>query len=175
MSPQRKENLDVPTVLPPDAKGDQAACSWSVDASRVMPRDLLKTAEQLRDGGHWGSAVVFARTACELCTELVIAYGFHRLVTPGRPGRRFRFRLGEDVGSLIHTYNLADQKLRAVYEALTDDSIHQCSFWENYTRLSALRNRIVHSGEQATEEQGRQACATAEEFLRHMETVWEQL
>jgi hypothetical protein len=141
----------------------------------MMPRDLLNTVEQLRDNGHWGSAVVFAQTACELCTELVITYGFHRLLSPASPERPFRCKLGEKVGNLFTSYNLGNQKLRGVYEALTGNAIQECSFWVRYLELTALRNRIVHRGMQATEEQARQARDTAGEFLRHMETVWEQL
>ena len=98
MSTRENEEPEASTGLPRGNDAAPAACSWSVSASEMMPRDLLRTAEHLRVNRHWESAVVFAQTACELCTELVIIYGFHRLLTPASPERPFRCKLGEKIG-----------------------------------------------------------------------------
>ena len=75
---------------------------------------LLEAAKRLRDDGHPEAAIVTAQTACEVCTEIVLTATFRR---------RGIDYLSDPLGRLLHTYNVGNERVRRIYEAVTNDPI----------------------------------------------------
>jgi len=83
-------------------------------------RPVPDTAKKLRDDGHHAAAIVTAQTACEVCTELVLT---DVLRTRGVE------RLTKPLDDLLPRYNLANDKVRNLYVALSSDRIQDQPFW----------------------------------------------
>jgi hypothetical protein len=54
--------------------------------------------------------------------------------------------LEESVEELLPCYNLANDRVRHLYNALTGDQIQNQSFWESFKESATRRNKAVHEG-----------------------------
>lgn len=101
---------------------------------------LLEAARRLRDEGHHEAAIATAQTACEVCTETTLSALFRI---------KGLTHLTDPVDSLVPSYNLANDRVRKLYEAVSGDPIHEEPFWSAFKQHSKRRNEIVHGGREA--------------------------
>lgn len=122
---------------------------------------LLETSRQLLDQARYRSAaVVMAQTACEVFTEVAFATILKNMGLES---------LDEPLSKLARSFNLTNVRVRKLYVALSQDSIHQTSFWNGYIELVELRNKVVHKGKLVTAQQARDSYLTATQMIRHLE------
>ena len=126
------------------------------------PSQLLHAARQMMVTGRHEVAVVTAQMACEVCAERVIS-------------TYFRFRevefLEDSVEDLLPSYNLANDKVRRIYVALTQDQIHQQYFWSEYKTMVSIRNKAVHAGVRIQESQAQMVSRIATSVVKHLQAV----
>lgn len=88
--------------------------AWIAWAFPEMWKDryeiLLDTAKRLRDEGYHEAAVVTAHTACEVCTEITVS---------GALREKGLDHLSKPIDDLLPNYNIRNEKVRKLYEALT--------------------------------------------------------
>ena len=111
--------------------------SVTVQAEVVTyPQRLIAMARSLIDEGQFSFAVVVAHTACEIATERSLDEGF---------SAKGLQDLQDWVQSLNYGYNLANDRIRRLYTALTGDKIQkEQPFWSTFKKSADRRNRIVH-------------------------------
>ena len=131
-------------------------------AERDYPSQLLETAREMLTRGRYEVAVVTAQMACEISVERVLrAY--------------FRIRelehLEAPVEDLLPSFNLANDKVRRLYSALTNDHVHREFFWSEYKTMVAIRNKAVHAGARVQESQAQMVIRIAASVLKHLARV----
>lgn len=112
------------------------------------------------------AALVMAHMACEIYTEQGIALGFQK--------RGFT-DLQDPTMALFSTNSLANDRLRALYVALTGDRIADAPFWARFKMSAKLRNGAVHHGDRVCPDQARDGCRAVREFVVHMDAVAQSL
>ena len=134
----------------------------AVIAHQDYPAQLLEAAGEMAARGRFEVAVVTAQMACEICTERVLRAYFKS------SGASF---LEQAVDDLLPSYNLANEKVRSVYSALTKDPIHQQFFWSEYKTLVSIRNKAVHAGTRVQENQYQLVLRVAKLVVKHLQAV----
>lgn len=125
-------------------------------------QSLLISAESWHAQGQYKEAVILAQTGLELFTEKVLG----RLYA----GRQIEY-LKPVFESLLINYNLGNSKVSGVYVALSGDEIKQQPFWQALASHVELRNRLVHDGEDATEEQSRRSLDAVIAAVAHIKAT----
>ena len=123
------------------------------------PKKLLGTAEGLFKEGQYSVAVVVAHMACEIATERAMAEGFRT---------RNIADLEEPVEEMLNGYNLANDRLRKLYIALTGDEIHLQSFWSKFRESATRRNRIMHAGTIVSKEEADESLRATSALVEHL-------
>jgi hypothetical protein len=131
-------------------------------AERDYPAELLEAARDMVARGRHEVSVVTAQMACEICTERVLRTYFRR--------KEVTF-LEEAIEDLLPSYNLANDKVRRVYVALTGDAIHKQFFWSEYKTMVSIRNKAVHAGARIQESQAQMVCRIAASVIKHLQAV----
>jgi predicted RNA-binding Zn-ribbon protein involved in translation (DUF1610 family) len=99
------------------------------------PEKLLTTAQGLIATGEFSIAVIVAHMACEISTERALSRTF------AAKGIAY---LADAIDEFLSGYNLANQRLLKLYNAVTGDQIQKQSFWEDFLASAKLRNDAVH-------------------------------
>ena len=134
-------------------------------AQRDYPMQLLEAAADMVTRGRYEVSVVTSQMACEVCAERIFrAYFF---------GRGISF-LDEAVDNLLPSYNLASEKVRTLYVALTGDPIQQQFFWSEYKVVVKLRNKAIHAGNRLQESQAQMVLRVAKLVVKHLQSVEQQ-
>jgi hypothetical protein len=122
---------------------------------------LLEAAKRLRDDGHPEAAIVTAQTACEVCTERVMTETFLR--------RRIDY-LSDPLGRLLPNYNIGNDRVRKIYEAVTNDSIAAAdnARWQRFQQHVKKRHGVVHRGQEATQSDAGASITVVEEIIEHV-------
>lgn len=126
------------------------------------PVQLLEAAGEMAVRGRYEISVVTAQMACEICTERVLRAYFAVSVAGF---------LERAVVDLLPSFNLANDKVRSVYIALTQDPIHQRFFWSQYNTLVLVRNKAVHAGARVQESQSQLVLRVAKLVVKHLQDV----
>ena len=134
--------------------------SMSADATLVTyPQRLLALAQKLIDDGELGIAIVVAHMACEVAVERTMSEAY---VTK-------HISYLEDAVSEFHSgYNLANNRLRKLYTALTGDEVEKASFWGKFKASAVRRNNIVHSSGSATKAEAEESHSAARALVTHL-------
>jgi len=85
--------------------------------------------------GEFGVAVVVAHMACEISVERALSRAFEAKDTGF---------LGESVEEMLPCYNLTNDRVRNLYNAVTGKEIQQQSFWHAFKESATRRNQAVH-------------------------------
>ena len=112
--------------------------------------------------GRYEVSVVTAQMACEICSERVLRSYF--------ASSRVGF-LEDAIDDLLPSYNLANDKVRSLYVALTQDSIQQQFFWSEYKTVVSIRNKAVHAGERVQASQSQLVLRVAKLVVKHLQAV----
>jgi hypothetical protein len=105
------------------------------------PEKLLNAAQDLVEKGEFSIAVVVAHMACEISVERALSRAFKA------KGIDY---LEQPVDDLLPGYNLANERVRNLYNAVTGDEIQKQSFWQQFKESATRRNKAVHEGRIAT-------------------------
>jgi hypothetical protein len=131
-----------------------------------MPhRTVIRTAEALIASGYYMSALPILQTACELLTEFVI------VATLSESGFN---HIREPLDELIPNYNLANERVRKLYVALTKDRIQNQTFWSDYLQMVRLRHQVIHRGKDVSEEQAKWAQSVTLRTIQHLEKMFNE-
>lgn len=134
--------------------------SGSVTARVITyPERLLTTAKNLIDNDEFSIAVVVAHIACEISTERAISKAF------AAKGLEY---LEESVEDLLPGYNLSNERVRNIYNALKGDEIQQQSFWQAFKQSATLRNKVIHQGKIATQSEAEVSVKAAGELIAYL-------
>ena len=110
----------------------------SVQADVVTyPQNLLTVARSLIDQGQFSISVIVAHMACEVATERSLSDAF---------AAKGIQNLEEAILEFLNGYNLANDRIRTLYTALTGDNIQSQPFWQAFKNSANRRNRIMHGG-----------------------------
>jgi hypothetical protein len=131
---------------------------------RQHHRMLLEISKELLRQKYYGAALVIAQTACEVFVEVAIAT---ILKSKGLES------LDQSLKDFVQNYNLANQRNRKLYVALSEDNIQRESFWNKYVTMVKLRHDVVHKGKQVTAQEGKDSFEVANEMIEHLEAVLE--
>ena len=125
----------------------------------TYPERLLTTAKILIDNGEFSIAVVVAHMACEISTERALSQAF------AAKGIEY---LEESVEDLLPGYNLANDRVRNIYNALKGDEIQKQSFWQAFKQSAALRNKVIHQGKVVTKSEAEDSVKAAGELVAYL-------
>jgi len=97
--------------------------------------------------------------ACEVATEQAFdaAYAAKKLEL-----------LGQAVDGLMNGNNLANDKHRKLYNALTGTQVEKESFWPRFKSASEKRNSIVHKRGHANKSEAEAALQAAGELIAYL-------
>src|SRR5262249_41237884 len=123
------------------------------------PRNLLSVARTLIDEGRFSIAVIVAHMACEIATERSLAEAFAI--------KELQY-LEASVDDLINGYNLANDRIRKLYTALTGDEVQTAAFWQNFKESAQRRNKIIHGGTIVGKTEAEEAYEAATAFVAHL-------
>lgn len=121
---------------------------------------LLENAERLHTSGEYEVAIVVAQTACEVITERAISKAF---------GNKGVAELESPVTGFLISYNLGNERVRKLYDALAGDTVAGEGFWEAFKALAKTRNESVHSGRKVSETESRDGLDAASQLVAHIE------
>jgi hypothetical protein len=76
--------------------------------------------------------------------------------------------LEEPVTAFLNGYNLASERIRDLYCALTGDLIHNQPWWSDFTTSAKRRNNIIHAGAHATAADAEASLKVADQLLAHL-------
>lgn len=121
---------------------------------------LLQAAKDLRDNDHHEAAIVTAQTACEVCTEILLTVALRK--------RGVEY-LSDPLDRLLPNYNLGNERVRKVYEAITDDLLTaDAARWSKFQQHVKKRNGVVHRGEAATRAEADASISVVEDVIDHI-------
>lgn len=103
----------------------------------TYPQNLLAVAQSLIDQGQFSISVIVAHMACEVATERSLSDAF--------AATGFK-KLEEVVLDFLNGYNLANDRIRALYAALTGSDVQNEAFWPKFKDSAKRRNQIMHGG-----------------------------
>ncbi len=123
------------------------------------PENLLRTAKRLMEEGQFSIAVVVAHMACEIAVEYAL-------------GEAFKARkigdLEQAVQAFLSGYNLANEKIRDLYLAMTGDKLQEEEFWQSFVESAKRRNCIVHGGLIASKSDAEKSLEATSKLVAHL-------
>jgi hypothetical protein len=125
----------------------------------TYPRTLLAIAHRLIDEGQFSIAVVVVHMACEVATEQRLSEAFAR--------RGIKY-LEDWCGNSMSGYSLANDRIRQLYTALTEDAVQNASFWEDFKMSAKKRNNIIHRGQIVTKVDAEESYRAGGRLLMHL-------
>jgi hypothetical protein len=125
----------------------------------TYPEALLTKAQELIAQGDFSIAVVVAHMACEISAERAISRTF------ADKGIGY---LEESIEDLLPGYNLANDRVRNLYNALTGDQIQKQSFWQAFKNSGMRRNQAVHKGRIITKAEAEASFKAASDLVAYL-------
>jgi hypothetical protein len=124
----------------------------------AYPRYLMTVARNLIDQGQCSIAVVVAHMVCEVATEEKLSEAFTS------KGLQY---LKESVMAFVNGYNLATERIRNLYVALTGDEVHKRVFWSQFKDSAERRNHIMHKGLSIDKPAAEKSYKAVDDLLTH--------
>ena len=139
-----------------------ASCSSATATVTKYPKALMTIAQSLIDQKHFNIAIITSHMACEIAAERAFdaAYAAKELKS-----------LGEAIDGLMNGHNLANEKHRKLYNALTGTELEKQSFWHRFKNASEKRNSIIHKSGQANKNEAEAALKVATELIMHLKQM----
>ena len=130
--------------------------------AKTYPEQLLEIAKNLFDQGRYGIAIVVAHMACEIVVEQVFTAAFKAKKVP---------ELQKSVTDLLNGYNLANRRIRNVYNALAGDEIQnkKNAFWQKFKESAARRNRIMHKRQIASRQEAEETLEATGDLIAYLD------
>lgn len=125
----------------------------------TYPQLLLEIAKSLIDQNYFSIAVIVSHMACEVATERILSQSF---------ASKSIQNLEEPVTELLNGYNLANDKIRKLYTALTGDTIEKQPFWPNFKESAKRRNQIMHRGAIVGKTEAEESFTASSALVTHL-------
>ena len=127
-------------------------------ATRVTayPEALLAIARGLIADEEFSVAVVVAHMACEISVERALSRAFAAKDTGF---------LGESAAELLPCYDLANDRVRSLYNAVTRKEVQEQSFWPAFRDSATRRNQAVHEGRILTKAEAEASLKAASDLV----------
>jgi hypothetical protein len=97
--------------------------------------------------------------AAEIAVEGCLSKSFTSLGIPHLEG---------PISDFFNGYNLANDRIRKLFVAMTGDQIEKQSFWQEFKESATRRNKIVHEGKSVGEPEALSSLDAVTELLRHL-------
>jgi hypothetical protein len=120
---------------------------------------LLAKSQDLIAKGEFSIAVVVAHMACEISAERAISRAF---VDKGIED------LEESVLAFLSGYNLATERIRNLYNAMTGKEIQKQAFWQAFKESATRRNIAVHKGGTVTKAEAEDSYKAASDLVAYL-------
>jgi hypothetical protein len=72
------------------------------------------------------------------------------------------------VTDFLNGYNLANERLRKFYAALTGDEVQTATFWQGFKESVTRRNKIVHSAHVVTKAEAEASYTAATDLVSQL-------
>ena len=105
---------------------------------------LLSKAQKMHDQHEYGLAVIAAHMACEIAATQAFS---RALKSQGLA------KLDDPISDFFNGFNLANERNRNLFNAVTNLEIHKRPFWDGFKNSAKVRNEIVHSIRMVHEEE----------------------
>lgn len=125
----------------------------------TYPQTLLATCKGFIKDRHYGISVVVAHMACEVSTERTLSAAF---------ASKGLQNLEDPIFKFFNGYNLANERIRKLYTALTGDDIEHRSFWQAFKESTERRNKIVHRGIRIGQEEADSSYQATSDFVSYL-------
>jgi hypothetical protein len=125
----------------------------------TYPQRLLSVARKLIDEGEFSLAVVVAHMACEIATEASLSEAFGKKGIPD---------LEKSVMEFVNGHNLANERIRKLYTALTGDNVQNEAFWAKFKPSSKRRNDIIHNGLHVGKAEAEESYKVTNDLVAHL-------
>jgi hypothetical protein len=79
--------------------------------------------------------------------------------------------LSEPLLGLFQSFNICNDRLLRVYNALSNEDLQEAAFWPEMKRLNKLRNKIVHTGSSCSQSEAKKLIAGVGHFIAHVYLV----
>jgi len=120
------------------------------------PERLLNIAQRLIADGEFTIAVVVAHMACEISAARALSRAFEA------KGIGY---LEEAVEDLVPGYNLANDRVRKLYNVVTGNEIEKQSFWQEFKESATRRNQAVHKERTVTKAEAEASFKAASDLV----------
>jgi ParB-like chromosome segregation protein Spo0J len=120
---------------------------------------LLAKAQELITNGEFSIATVVAHMACEIAAERAISRAF---------AKKSIKDLEEPILAYVSGYNLANNRLRNLYNALTANEIQSQPFWRAFKDSAERRNQAVHKGRIITKAEAEDSYKAASDLVAYL-------
>ena len=137
-----------------------ATAAVHIEIASKYPRLLLNIARTLIGENRCALSIIVAHMACEVATEESLSRAF------ASKGIKY---LQDSVTDLLNGYNLANDRIRRLYTALTGDALQNAPFWQSFKESSSRRNNIIHGGTIIVQQSDAEnSYKAANELLAHL-------
>lgn len=123
------------------------------------PQGLLSVARSLIGLGHFGIAVIVAHMACEVATERKLSEAF---------SAKGIQNIESAVLDFLNGYNLANDRIRNLYTALTGDAVQNAGFWQDFRTSAQRRNGVMHAGKIVGKSEAEESLKAATDLVAHL-------
>ena len=136
------------------------AATDTVNATVITyPQNLLALCRMLIDEARFSIAVIVAHMACEIATERSLSEAF---VSKGLQ------HLEDSVIDFLNGYNLANDRIRKLYTALTGDEVQNEPFWTKFKTSAQRRNKIIHAGAIVGKAEAEESYTAARDLVAYL-------
>lgn len=125
----------------------------------TYPQTLLATCKGFIEDGQYSISVVVAHMACEVSVERALSNAF---------ASKGLQHLAEPVMDFLNGYNLASDRNRKLYTALTDDKIEEQPFWQAFKESATRRNEIIHASKVVGHDEAQSSYRATRDFVLHL-------
>ncbi|MGF6985216.1 putative RNA-binding Zn-ribbon protein involved in translation (DUF1610 family) [Paraburkholderia atlantica] len=150
-STNRNISLSAHTIMTMTASADAHVIPY--------PTILLGESRELYSAGKYGVSVLVAHMACEVAVERVIACAFEQSTFQHMADPMLKF---------LNGYNLANERIRGFYTALTDDDVTCLAEWKAFKASAERRNRVAHAGKIVLQQEAEETLTATSALVKHL-------
>lgn len=125
----------------------------------TYPQRLVSVARDLIGSGEFSIAVVVLHMAAEVAVERRLSEAF--------AGRGIA-DLEDSIGEFLNGDNLANDRTRKLFVAVTGDEVHKQSCWPDFKESSTRRNKIVHESRTIGQKEAKVSLDAVRKLLLHL-------
>jgi len=122
---------------------------------------LLTSARAHINEGQFGFAVILCQMAAEYYTEITFDVLFNKKNVP---------ELIDPIEGLLNNYNIRNERVSALFNVLSGDTIQQQPFWSDLTKHSKLRNAIIHKRYLPSKDEAEVSATCVECLVAYLKT-----